>query len=634
MKATAPQITQLPVGVINKIAAGEVIERPASVVKELLENSVDAGADRIEVAIEKGGADLIRVADNGCGIESEQLALAIAPHATSKILDADDLFSVSTMGFRGEALASISEVSQFTLRSRTADSHAGAEITVDGGKLSGPHPCGCPVGTSIEVRNLFFNTPVRRKFLRTQQTEMGHITEAFLRVALAHPERHFKLLHNGRAIHDLAATENWRDRILALFGREISESLIPIESFDGDVRLWGFVADPSQNRGNNKLQYLFLNRRCIRDRALGHALGEAYRGLLMTGRYPVTFLQFEMPPAVVDVNVHPCKLEVRFQDGGRIYSHLLGALRTKFLATDLTNRVRSAGEEETPTLDQTASYNRSDDSLNRRKDFDDWVQQQLPASPDHAAEQHNHEPAAEPGMLNLTTFDRAAFDLGGGSQSQPAEVAGSTGQPANFASSAPSTVGGGQRVAALQVQNTYLITEDETGLLIIDQHALHERILYERLKTRLEEGEVEIQRLLTPEAVHLAPAEASAVIEATELLADIGLLVEAFGGDTVLVSACPVMLGRMQPAELIRRIAETLIEADGKLAPREATDELLHMMACKAAVKAGDRLTPEEITSLLEQRHLCHDAHHCPHGRPTALVFSRHELDRRFGRLG
>src|SRR5438046_2436773 len=335
-----PTIRQLPPSVVNKIAAGEVIERPASAVKELLENSVDAGATRIDVALGQGGTDLIRVSDDGCGIAADELPLAVASHATSKIASADDLFRVGTFGFRGEALASMAEVSHLVVRSRQAEHDGGHEVEIVGGVRRDSVPCGCPAGTTIEVRSLFYNTPVRRKFLRASQTEIGHCSEAFTRIALAQPQIHFTLRHNDKLLFDLPPTANWRERIAAFFGRDLESTLIPLDNRDGDVRLLGFAADPQHSRANNRLQYLLLNGRFIRDRSLQHALGEAYRGLLLSGRFPIAFLQLEMPAEAVDVNVHPTKLEVRFADSGRIYSLLLGTIRKKFLATDLTARVR------------------------------------------------------------------------------------------------------------------------------------------------------------------------------------------------------------------------------------------------------------------------------------------------------
>jgi DNA mismatch repair protein MutL len=368
-----PRIQRLSPGLVNKIAAGEVVERPASVVKELMENSIDAGATRIDVAVEAGGIESIRVADNGCGIPAEDLPLAVASHATSKLACEEDLFRIGTLGFRGEALASIAEVSRLVLRSRTADSPIGAELSVSGGRVSPVAPCGCPVGTAVEVRNLFFNTPVRRKFLRSTQTELGHVSEAFLRIALACPQVHLTLRHDHptdgarRPVFELAGSQGWLERIGLVFGRQLAESLIWVESTDGQVRLSGYVAHPSQSRSNNRMQYLFLNGRAIRDRSLQHALGEAYRGLLMTGRFPIAILSLQMPPELVDVNVHPTKLEVRFQDSSRLYSQLLSTLRAKFLSTDLTARAQFPAEEGPAAAHDEAEQGRL------RQELVDWA---------------------------------------------------------------------------------------------------------------------------------------------------------------------------------------------------------------------------------------------------------------------
>ena len=362
-------IHHLSPSLINKIAAGEVVERPASVVKELMENAVDAGATRIDVSVRQGGLEMVRVVDNGGGIPAEELPLALASHATSKITEADDLFRIGTLGFRGEALASIAEVSRLVLRSRTPESPGGAEIEAGGGVLSPVAPCGCPVGTAVEVHNLFFNTPVRRKFLRTSVTEFGHVSEAFIRIALAVPHVHFTLRHNEKPIFELAANDGWLERIAQCFGRELAENLIWVESVEDEVQLSGYVAHPGQSRSHNRMQYFFLNRRHIRDRALQHALGEAYRGLLMVGRFPIAFLVLRMPPELVDVNVHPTKLEVRFQDSGRIYSQLLGTLRGKFLTTDLTTRIQAAAPGED---DPAAGHDAAQASVLRQQ-LVDWA---------------------------------------------------------------------------------------------------------------------------------------------------------------------------------------------------------------------------------------------------------------------
>ncbi|NOY41166.1 MAG: DNA mismatch repair endonuclease MutL [Planctomycetes bacterium] len=618
-----PSICQLPTSVINKIAAGEVIERPASVVKELLENSLDAGATRIDVVVEKGGADLIRITDNGCGISADQLTLAVASHATSKIADADDLFRVHTLGFRGEALASIAEISRLLLRSRPADCEAGAELEVVGGRHEPIRPVGCPTGTSVEVRQLFFNTPVRHKYMRTTQTEMGHLTEAVCRLALAHPCVHFSLTHGGRLIHDLPPTDDPRDRIAALCGSQIAESLIAIDSEDDQIRLHGYVANPTHSRGNNRMQYLFLNGRHIRDRSLQHALGEAYRGLLLTGRYPVCFLHLEIAPELVDVNVHPTKLEVRFQDGGRIYSQLLGSLRSKFLSTDLVARGSVPGAA-TDSEDEIAA------ATPQTSELFDWAKRQLN---DPKPESGNtwsggtgqippYRPVEPLQMHTVAPPTGATFPPADGATNRVDPVVGESATPApHFAPS------------ALQIHNRYLVVENEEGLEVIDQHALHERILYESLRDKVLSGSIESQRLLVPEPVDLAASEAAAVLENRELLSQLGVAVEPFGGETVLVSAYPAMLSNFSPHEVLQGLIEGLQTEGKQPSPRDLLDELMHMIACKAAVKYGDSLTPEEVDALLAQRHLAQDHHHCPHGRPTALVFTREQLDRQFKRV-
>ncbi len=650
-----PEIRVLSASVINKIAAGEVIERPASVVKELVENAVDAGATRIDVALEKGGVDLVRVVDNGCGIEPEQLPLAVASHATSKIRDAEDLFRVGTLGFRGEALASIAEVSQTRLRSRTSDAQAGAELEVIGGRASAVAPCGCPVGTTIEVRNLFYNTPVRRKFLRTTPTEVSHCAEAFTRIAMAYPRIHFTLRHNDRVLHDLPAVANWQERIAALFPGELAESLIPIESGDGQVRLSGFVADPNQSRSNNRMQYLLLNGRHIRDRALQHALSEAYRGLLLTGRFPIAFLRLEMPPDMVDVNVHPSKLEVRFQDGGRVYSQLLGAIRKRFLSTDLTARVHLANPS-SPQEGPSSAHDQ-DAAERHRRELVDWAKGQLGVASDEDAAfagsseltptgdgarqgalTLGYEPPS--GALHATRLNRTWEPVGPNAAPRmpaPAAPGGAPYErsdlPEDFAAvNGAAAAVGARRATAMQVHNRYLVTETEEGMVVIDQHALHERILYEQLRKKVLSHSLTTQRLLVPEPVHLTPEEASAALESRELLGQLGIEVEPFGGDTVLVSSYPAMLANIHPGEVLRQAVEHLMQGARQPDRRDLLDELLHMMSCKAAIKAGDRLSPEEVDALIEQRHLFQDTHHCPHGRPTSLVFTREELDRRFKR--
>ncbi|HTN76068.1 MAG TPA: DNA mismatch repair endonuclease MutL, partial [Pirellulaceae bacterium] len=422
-----------------------------------------------------------------------------------------------------------------------------------------------------------------------------------------------------------------------------SQGLISVSSQDSGVNLEGFVAEPNLSRGNNRLQYLLLNGRFIRDRSLQHALGEGYRGLLLTGRYPIAFLRLDMPPQTVDVNVHPTKLEVRFQDSGRLYSQLLGTIRKKFLASDLTARIQTPGALATAgvsanSLDATGDGALDADMAARhRNELVAWAKGQLPdtvvAEADPQAEldlRYDHPTGTG---LTLNRLDH---------QWQPARSAAPySAAPAHSAPQrdeslppyTPQIARTPLAAQAIQLHNRYLITESAEGMVVIDQHALHERILYEQIREKVMAGAMETQRLLVPEPVTLTPAEAAAALDAHDALAKIGIEVEPFGGDTVLVSAYPAMLANLGPAEMLRQVVDQLLTGEKSLERRDLLDELLHMIACKAAIKAGDRLAPDEITALLEQRHHFQDSHHCPHGRPTALVFTREELDRRFMRI-
>jgi len=643
-----PRIQQLSPHVVNKIAAGEVIERPASVVKELLENSVDALATRIEVDIVEGGMELIRIVDNGEGIHPDDLPLALASHATSKLREADDLFRVQTLGFRGEALASIAEVSRFKIRSRQPDETTGFEMEVEMGTHGPVRPCGAPVGTTIEVRDLFASTPVRRKFLKQPATEFGHVSEQFTKIALAHPRLHLVLRHNDRVVYELPAVEKIIDRIQLFFGAELARQLIWVESEFQQVRLWGYVGHPSHSKATRKGQYLFLNGRWIQDRSLGHALSEAYRGLLMVGRNPVSVLFLEMPADLVDVNVHPTKAEVRFRESQKLYRQLLSTIRTKFLGMNLSSELHlrsgAAATPQAPVLQPLRSQIDPARQQELQQDLVAWAREQsrdwgtpgyepvYPPLPEPPA-------AFEPAFREITPAEHSNWST---SPVEPPSVAhfpaenGSTFQRVDESHVAPpvADVQGTTDVRAMQIHDSYLVVETEEGLQVVDQHALHERILYEQLRKRVLSESIESQRLLVPQPVELSTAEAALLSEHASLLARFGLCLEEFGANTVLVTAYPVMLSRLDLAQMVRDAAAQIAESDRDPSRRDLLDSLLHMMSCKAAVKAGQRLAPEEIDSLLAQRHLIDDAHHCPHGRPTALVLSRNELDRQFGRLG
>ena len=681
------RIQQLDTSVINKIAAGEVIERPANVVKELIENSVDAMSTRIEVDIVEGGAELIRVTDDGEGIHPDDILLAISSHATSKIKTAEDLFFIQTMGFRGEALASISEVAHLNIRTRQQAALAGTELDVNCGQRTDPQPCGCPPGTKIEVRNLFASTPVRRKFLRTKSTEFGHISDQFTRVALANPRLHLVLRHNDKIVFDLPPADRLIDRLRMFYGESITDHLIWVEGESGDVRMSGYVAHPSQSKSSRKWQHLFLNGRWFQDRAIQHALTEAYRGLLMVGRQPISFLFIDMPPSAFDVNVHPTKVEVRFVDSQQLYRQTLSMIRTKFLTMDLDSQMKLAKESRAKADAAVSAPAGGSEKKELQVELDAWAQKQsggrdegytassppittwsvgakqsqadlarMLAGPDGQAVSDSGLATESTSTEALPETEEAAESLFVGRESagqddvrsesvaQPTavedEVAESESADGSGLQTAELTVRPGPSVGqesglrAMQVMDCYLIVESEQGLMVIDQHALHERIMYEYLRPRVLEGSVESQRLLIPEAAELTAREAALVIEHQELLGQLGIGVSEFGTNTVLVNSWPVMMSKARPSQIIRDIAEQLESFEKKPTRRDNLDELLHMMSCKAAIKSGQRLKPEEIDSLLAQRHLCDDAHHCPHGRPTALVLSQGELDKQFGRLG
>jgi DNA mismatch repair protein MutL len=631
-----PRIHQLPQSVVTKIAAGEVIERPASVVKELLENAIDAGSRRIDLDIEEGGAELIRVVDDGCGILADDLPRAFASHATSKLGDADDLFRVRTLGFRGEALASIGGVAQVTLQSRPGDQPCGAEISCHGGQLSSVRPWNGSPGTRLEVRHLFFNTPVRRKFLRTTSTEMGHISEAFTRIALSHAELNLTLRHNDKDVYQISRSASLLDRLGLFFGAELRDQLYHVEAQQGPVRLHGYIGDPSCERGTAKMQYLFVNGRWIRDRSLGHALQEAYRGLLMSGRYAVAFLFLDVPADQIDVNVHPTKVEVRFRDSQALYHLLFGAVRDRMRAQNLTARLQppfrtpSAPWEEPrpmPTAARAASF----PSGPVGQDSDP-----VPTINLNRANPLNSAPVGQ---------DSNAVRAATGLESCPTALGFNEAEPRTAAPSRPvvalppeypplpASRAASSWSRAIQLYDSYLVLETEEGMLVIDQHALHERILFEELKARLGSGSVETQRLLIPEPVDLTAEQAARTLEQRNALAALGLGIEDFGGGTVLLTAYPAVIGNRSPQAVLRAVVDHLCSKERLPNREQMLNDLLSLMACHAAVKAGDRLTPDQIDALLAQRHLAQDIHHCPHGRPTALLFSRKELDRQFRRV-
>ena len=615
------RIQQLSPSLVNRIAAGEVIERPASVVKELVENALDAGASHVTIEVEDGGRELIRIIDDGHGIPAVDLPLAFASHATSKLTSDEDLFQISTMGFRGEALASIGSVSHARILTRTEDSDAAHEVQNRGGAISDVQAAAGNVGTVIEVRNLFFNVPARRKFLKGTATEFGHISEMVLRLALPHPKVRFTLSHNGRKSLELPATSA-EERILQAWPEDFREQRLKIDLNvrDAEIRIRGVVGLPELARPTPKHQYLYLNSRHIRDRFIQHALREAYRGLTEPGRHPAAVLLIEVPPGDVDVNVHPTKSEVRFRDGGRIHGLVLSSVREKLLGSDLTPSavpMRADGEEQRPDLrERLASFFRA-------------VPVEVMTETQTSQEPWKLQGPQVQGMLTpqaptLPSPQRSPGVPGEGEERS---------EPRPEVSNLKSQVSD-HKAAALQLHNSYLVTQSEDGLIIIDQHALHERIMYEDLLARLSRGPLESQRLLIPETLPASSSQAALLDHIQPLLARLGIEVAAFGPGTLAVHAFPSFLEKLGPAQFVADLLERGEQELLDLTEEETLHEILDMMACKAAIKAGDPLTPGEIEALLARRELVDRSSNCPHGRPTTLRLSLRDLEKQFKRTG
>jgi len=597
------RIHRLPLSVVNRIAAGEVVERPASVVKELLENALDSGPTRIDVSLEQGGIGLVRVVDDGSGIEPEDLTLAVSTHATSKLRVAEDLEHIGTLGFRGEALASISEVARVVLRSRTATAGHGASIEVNGGQMGEVTPEGCALGTTVEVHQLFAHVPARRAFLRAAPTEWSHASEAFVRTALAHPSVAMTLSHNGRRVHDLVAADRWRTRVGGLYGQALADRLLEVAAHDGEISVHGLVGRPEDDVAGTRLQHLFVSGRPFRDRSILHAVQEAYRGVLLSGRQPIVFLRFELPPDMVDVNVHPAKMEVRFREPSRLYRLVLSCLRTKFLISDL--RTPLVPPPELPPYSAAAG------------------------APPLPAQRLETGLAPWFGQPERTEVSRPWPVAAAADQiADPAPFLAA--RPGPDLRPAPAQVPQTER--AVQMHDRYLIVETAEGIEVIDQHALHERVLYEALKASVAAGNLEVQPLLIPEPVELSPADLEVVTEHAAALERAGLRIEPFGGSTVIVTSKPVLAGNTPAETLLREVVDRLAALSAGADSGMLVDEVLHSLACRAAIKAGNPLSQPEIDALVRDRHVVGTSHHCPHGRPTSLTLSRQELDRQFRR--
>ena len=611
MTSEASVIVPLPEVVRNQIAAGEVIERPASVVKELVENALDAGATRVQVDLEEGGAKLVRVTDDGVGMNAADLRLAFEPHATSKLREASDLDHIASLGFRGEALASIGSVARCSIFSRRAADETGQRIENEGGRIEGPREAGGPRGTALEVRDLFYNTPARRRFLKRPSTELSRCLEVVQRMALGHLDVGFVATHGQKRSYDVEASMDLLARIRRTFGAELAEALVPVEATDGGVQLFGYVAPPRFARRDLARQMWFLNGRTVKDRVLMRVLKEAFRGFVEPGRQPVAFLHLSMDPALVDVNVHPAKAEVRFREDRRLFGFLVNALRPAVAQTDMATPGegllrRALSREGLPlhpgqgALPDPGGLRDPSALPARPYPREPFVVREVPGEP--------YRPPARPGIEELPDYAPAPPPV--------LTAAGVDTLPGPF----------------LQIDRTYLVRALPDGFEVVDQHALHERITYEGLLREMQGGQVEVQRLLVPEVVEVSRAELALLIEHREALAKVGIELDAFGETEVAVHGLPSRLRHPDPMGLVRDVAQLLATTGKSPEAADVIEEVLHRAACRSSVMAGDELSEDEIRALLRRGRELESDQTCPHSRPTRVRFTLGDLERAFHR--
>lgn len=689
-----PKVRVLPDIIINKIAAGEVVERPSSIVKELVENSLDASSTRISVDIEDGGKRLIKISDNGVGMEYEDALLAVERHATSKILSDADLFSISTLGFRGEALPSIASVSRFNLETRTKDSDSGVHIQINGGKILNAEDAGCAPGTIISVRDLFFNTPARRKFLKTTPTETAHITEILTCLALPWPSVHFRLSGDGKVMKNLPAVASPFERAVDVLGRDLRNRMLYIERETENVILSGWISEPDITRGSGQKIYVFVNGRYVRDRGIIHAICDAYKGSLMKGRFPVAVLFMDLPHGTVDVNVHPTKQEVRFSNHRDIYSSVRSACHDALMKREASkhgfrqaegdfipsvkipkpkafeppifreydNRSVITGgslrnsekeSEKSPLSSEkprvSAVYQDKDllgmidqNLLNKETEPPVFDQEEpledgredslktISVNGNESATESLVESSVEKSEVFSNEFEEQKI---GPAPQDPYQVRESV--VSAYSEPAAQSIFSSLRIIG-QFRNSYILCDSQSGLLLFDQHAAHERVVYERLQ-QMAEGEIKpsSQRLLVPEIVEFSPRETLALLEVLPELVESGIEIEHFGEDSFAVRAVPSLLSENMIRQLLHDIAEKMTEFSGKRHLKEEIfGECFSVMACHAAIRSGQELAYSDMKNLLNDLSKCRNPYHCPHGRPVHMAISLDEMEKRFGRKG
>lgn len=599
-------IRRLPSNLVNQIAAGEVIERPASVVKELVENSIDAGATKIDVVMREGGRTFLSVTDNGSGMDPEDLMLAVERHATSKLPE-EDLFNIQTLGFRGEALPSIGAISRLQITTKTAGTENGWSLKIEGGHIEEPIPASHPQGTTIEIRDLFYAVPARLKFLKSVPTEVAQIVDILQRLAMAHPDIAFSLKNEQRSMFAYPAVTDPLKRLMAVLGQEFEANARQVDAEREGIRLHGFIALPTFHRSTSQYQYIFVNQRPVKDKALIGAIRAAYQDVLARDKFPVVCLFLDVPHAMVDVNVHPAKAEVRFRDAALVRSLIVGTLK---------NILHAHGHQTASTVSQS--------TLNAftTPEISSYTPAHQPrlsfgsAAPSNASRQGSYTP---PYASRIPETSSAMM------------VAENTFSPTSTQPESESThyeLGN----ACAQLHDTYIVSQTQDGLIIVDQHAAHERLVYEKLKQQLQTQGVARQILLIPEVVDLTPAQYEMLVARSHELASFGLVVESFGTNAVLVREVPAILEQFNIKEMVTHIAEELLEIENSTALQEKIHEVCSSMACHGSVRAGRTLNVREMNDLLRQMEKTPLSGQCNHGRPTYVHLKLGDLEKLFGR--
>lgn len=619
----------LPPDVASQIAAGEVVERPASVVKELLENSLDAGAKVISVIVEGAGQKLIEVADDGAGIPSEDLALAVERHATSKLTQAADLFQIASLGFRGEALASIGSVSWMSMTSRTAEAETGARLRVEGGQIYPTEAVGAPVGTVVRVENLFYNLPARRKFLKSDATERRVIDNLVTRYALAYPEVRFRLVQESKPVLQTSGHGDRREVLAALYGPDAARQMQEVLYEEPALGVHGFISPPALNRPHRREMFFFVNGRPVQDASLSAALARGYHTLLMIGRFPLAVLMVTLPSEAVDVNVHPTKAEVRFREPDRVFSGVQNAVRRALLAH---NPVPTLGEALNWGSSTAGGVNRSGSIFGRPSEW--------PSAATGSSNATHPMPFQQPGQLDWGSLEGEVDENERAPEGDAGIATDSRNQPLPFTTpNAPPSAQPSMPVPRVellrpvgQIANAYLVAEGPDGLYLIDQHAAHERVLFERFMAQRSQ-KMPAQALLQPAVVELPTAAARLLEEQLPVLERLGFQVEGFGPNAFQVRAMPAIVADSNPVDVLLGLVGNFEEDE---APLQAEQEarIIARVCKRVAVKAGQSLSPEEQRALLHDLEACQAPRTCPHGRPTMIHLSVDLLERQFGRKG